>query len=203
MTDLEFIIENGLEHVFAYVSNNNTSNNAPYHNLKHMVSVAKKCNFLINTEDAESNKHEVLVAALFHDFNHSMGKENDEYNVASALKGFVKFIDDNPDYDINTDIVIECIRATQYPYIIPSDELTIEQQIIRDSDLLISCDSDFFYYGIYGLMEEMGVTDINIMLDGQKKFHESVELSTHYARTLYEVDWKVFDNLKMLNKIYK
>lgn len=110
---------------FKYVIKNNKSNLAPYHNLNHMLCVVKYCynalEFMGILDD--ENTESLLLAALFHDFNHSMGRRDDSFNITQAKLGVIDFYETN-NVLINLPFINEIIDATQYPYIIDNKYLS-------------------------------------------------------------------------------
>jgi hypothetical protein len=204
---LQIIHEEGdiLIRAFRYVVKHNKSNNAPYHHLNHMLRVMGYCEEGCKYHKIEGKPRvNLLVAALFHDFNHSQGEHDDEWNIKEAKKGVRDWYSNNPlnQTNINLKKVLEIIDATQYPYIIESDDLTLEQSIIRDADLMISQDSDWMGNMIVGLSQEMGVDDFMKMTDGQHRFHKSIKMCSPWGKLVYEKEWsRTFTNLDILRKI--
>jgi hypothetical protein len=204
---LEIIKKDGdaLPRAFRYIVENNKSNAAPYHSLHHMLRVMYHCN-----EGAEYHKLDslsrinLLVAALFHDFSHTQGKEKDDVNVQIAISGVQSWYNSNPlnETNVNIDKVVEIIKATQYPYVIPAEDLTIEQAIIRDADLMPSLEVDWINTMIVGLKEEMGVDSFLRMVEGQQAFHSGIEMCSTWGREVYMRKWeKVFKNLEILRSL--
>jgi hypothetical protein len=203
-----------LKEAFVYISKNNTSNVAPYHNLKHMCEVMLKAYEIMRGDNfigksgfkwnSYMNYQPVLVAALFHDYNHSQGKENDSYNIKEAIKGFNAFVEQS-DTTIFKEIkneVVDIIKATEYPYVIPSSELSYGQKVIRDADLLVSIDDNFFFQNVFGLKEEMCVDSVEDMILGNIKFHENIKLECSYSKTAYKNRWNIMDDLNTLKDIF-
>lgn len=204
---LEIIARDGdaLPRAFRYLIEHNTSNSAPYHSLHHMLRVTYYCNegSLYHRLDSKSRIN-LLIAAMFHDFNHSQGKEKDDVNVKIACNGAIKWFNSNPLNSTNVDIekVVSIIKSTQYPYVISTENLTIEQSIIRDADLMPSLDIDWINNMIVGLKEEMKVPSYLHMVEGQKKFHSSIEMCSGWGKKIYEDRWgEVFKNLEILRSL--
>ena len=69
-----------------FLNENNPSNNVPYHGIDHLFEVFKFSysisQFVTNDE---INKLELLMACLFHDYNHSCGKLKDSENISNAI----------------------------------------------------------------------------------------------------------------------
>lgn len=204
---LEIIARDGdaLPRAFRYIVENNKSNAAPYHSLHHMLRVMYHCNdgAVYHNLDSKSRIN-LLVAALFHDFNHTQGKSKDDVNVQIAIAGVQAWYHSNPlnETNVNIDKVVEIIKATQYPYVIPAEDLTIEQKIIRDADLMPSLEVDWINTMIVGLKEEMGVESFLHMVEGQQRFHEGIKMCSTWGQAVYEKEWhKVFKNLEILRSL--
>lgn len=194
-----------LSDAFKYIALNNASNNAPYHHFHHMITVTKWCLFLSKSEmiDAYTSQfYELLLAAMFHDMNHSMGKEKDDYNVTQAILAFHSW---NTNKDISGKKVEEIIRATEYPYVIDSKKLTTQQRIIRDADLMVWLEDDWFQNATLGLNKEMGVKDIIKVVEGNLEFHKNIEMCTSDGQYIYVTQWEehVFTPINNLLKVLK
>lgn len=146
-----------LEEFLQYVINTNPSSKAPYHNNQHLFTVS------INALDAavyyrldDKTKKVLLAAALFHDYDHTCGKEDDFENIQRAIKSFQE---KNEQYnwfaDEESQIIINLIKSTEFPHKKSSKGL-LEQQILRDADLLQTLEDDAEIW-IQGLFEEQGL----------------------------------------------
>lgn len=191
-----------------YIMLNNKSNLAPYHNLSHMLTVMKHCydacEYMHMLDDEDDYIELLLVVALFHDYNHSMGRRTDDFNVAQAKLGLSNFLTENdiemPQY---TSFMEGVLDATQYPYIIESDKLNIYQQIIRDADLLQIAEPDWIPHVILGLCEEMHYP-LDVLMIGEKNFLKEIVFHTPYGRMMQKTHGKrVWDEFKQLEKILK
>lgn len=210
-TYLTILEDKLLSRAFKYILANNTSNIAPYHHFHHMISVTRWSMLLAQYEgftEGSTKWYELTLASMFHDMNHSMGKLPDIENVNNAISEFCKFYEEYNSvlmgYDINEDRVNKIIRATQYPYMIPDEELNECQAIIRDADLLVSLEPDWFQNAFLGLMQEMKVDDIRKMIEGQMAFHKGITMRTEFAIDLYNDMWpiQIFPVIESLKKLY-
>jgi len=201
---LEIITDNKdvLPRAFRYLVDHNKSNDAPYHNLNHMLSVTQWCydGALFHRLD-DKTRNNLLIAALFHDFNHSQGVEDDEWNISVAIKGVIDWYYSNPMNKTNCDLtnIVSIIQATQYPYVIEADKLTVPQQIIRDADLMMALNDDWLGSIIVGLGKEMGY-NIKEMAEGQYKFHtESVKMNSEWGKSIHKNNkHKILSDLERL-----
>jgi hypothetical protein len=176
-----------LRAAFNYTIQNNSSIVAPYHNQSHIMNM---CNTIteiyLNDKKISEREYELLlVAALFHDINHSQGKLSDIENVKIAIVEFKKFIDyymylKIERYEI--DKVIDLIQTTQYPY--TNDAETESQKIMRDSDLSqIFNYNNNFGHNICGLKielaKDMGWSEF---IKNNNKFVENIKFETDYMK---------------------
>jgi hypothetical protein len=191
-----------LQKGFSWIIKNSKSNDLPYHNFNHLLTVVRytygACRFYELTEKEEK---EMLMAALFHDVNHSGGKETDDLNVKVAKLTVLDFINDY-DIDIDGDEVCRIIDATQYPYVIEPEDMDLKQQIIRDADLLQALEPNWIQQIIMGLSEEMNIP-IEVMISGQRKFLMNAQFNTNWGIFWKEQRWKeVKEKLDKLEKLY-
>lgn len=184
---LKFYELQGVANLF---SSKNTANDLPYHNAFHAQCMDENCydgaQYYNLPYDVTKN---LLMAALFHDFNHSGGKTNDKENVTRATidleKLFVRSNDSIPT------IVIECIRCTEFPFVI--EPMTIEQRIIRDADLM-----QFRYPNWQDVIENKLRAEIEVargeqisaedMYEGNKTFWSKVKFYTEWGQKMFDTE---------------
>lgn len=179
---LELIKKYGLEFYLKCFLENNTAINAPYHNLYHTFCVIENCYKI--AKDENISKPEIrllLLAAIFHDFNHSQGKRYDEENVKMARKKFMNFSTESDDVNIE---VIELILATQYPYVIPDEDLSLLQKIIRDADMMQLFEKNFIQQLWIGLLQQELDKSKKDAIEMQLKFMKSIKFYTPYAQRI-------------------
>ena len=184
----------GLSETFDWVMENNTSKNLPYHNNYHLQMVCetalKGCDAYHTAFDYEVKKL-VAVAALFHDMNHT--GSNDDENIQIAVESFENY---NKEFNLfsqdNENFIIELIKSTRYPYEKTPYDLTLAQNILRDSDILQGhFTDDYLKRTVFALREE-GVIKTNKMvsLENQIKFLGSLKFGTHWANQLHEENYQ-------------
>lgn len=119
-----------------------------YHTLFHCKAVA-----YFATEYHGKNCLELILAGLFHDYGHSLGKQPDSINVQKAVAGFLAFNRMYPLAPEQADTVARLIFCTEYPYKVdPNGHL---EQALRDADLSMSrIDRQHWFPG---LCNEMGM----------------------------------------------
>lgn len=180
---------------FKWIVENSNSNNLPYHNINHLMTVFASCydacsHYNIVDVSGESAEFELCLAALFHDVNHSGGKESDERNVQVAIDSFTVFYN-----SLSTDLqsmfnknnVIEIIKPTQYPYVITDiKQLTLSQRILRDADLTSAFDGDWIQAVVFGLREEMGIKTLEERIQQQVGFILKLKTCTDWGNSKLE-----------------
>jgi hypothetical protein len=194
-----------LSKAFKYIVENNDSNYAPYHNINHLLTVTKYVYYALEFEELLEQENDVknmLIAAIFHDFNHSAGKKKDAANIADAKAGIKEFVE-KEDIKVDIDFIDKVLDAPEYPYAIESKDLNEFQAIIRDADLTQVFESNWIYQNIFGLSKELNMTPVEFM-KGQRKFLESVKFNTAYGEYLAKEKWpQVMKEFEALENIIK
>jgi hypothetical protein len=181
----EFEKQNIYNNIIEYIKEYNPSGDAPYHNNEHMITVYNFCKDISNNIEHTDNLN-LLVAALFHDFDHSMGKEKDNVNVERAIEAFSDYYNNELTHtDINKDKVIDIIKITEYPYTIKNSELNTDQKIIRDADLLQGSVDNWYDFIVIGLSKEMNIPIGAVLKEGLIKFRENIEYNFDYSREVF------------------
>ena len=144
----------------------------PYHNLRHMLHVTWEAyDGCIYHNLRPEQFRSVLVAAMFHDFNHSAGTGNDDLEVKCAIRAFEKYMD--PVDAGNAREIITHIKATEYPYVIHTEKLLIGSKILRDADMSQTFSVAWIQQILLGLSSEMRMTPEDF-LKTQEIFMERV-----------------------------
>ena len=187
-----------------YILENNKGSINPYHNNYHLLNVFRSSMKLsIHLENKIIT--EIGLAALFHDFNHSGGKLTDNENIKLAISGLSDFHIDNSQLFIDKDIDVEnsyvLIDITEFPH--KREPETIQEQIIRDSDMLQCYDKDWFLNVVMGfLYKEVGLT-IKDSIKNQTNFVNNVKFYTEgalYIRS--ETQNQILRELDFYSKIF-
>lgn len=199
MRFLEIIKKYKLERYIKYILDESTSNLLPYHNLYHVMSVVEYIHDISISENIYKTEVRLLViAALFHDFNHSGGKLKDAENVKNAIKAFEDISEEN---DIDNKFITDVIKATEYPYVI--DEPNIYQEIIRDADLLQGSKDNWIQQIVLGLSSEFK-QDISKFIDVQSNFLKDLKFNTKKANEIWNsVKKDRVADIKYLDEIIK
>ena len=149
----EIIKELNLDRYLKIVIKFSNSNKAPYHNFYHIMCKIKHTYNIAKSQGYLPKAIRTLVLAdLFHDFNHSMGEHDDAWNVKEAIKSFLQHSIETEETNKK---VISLIQATQYPYVISEDDVDLDQKITRDSDLLQQYEDNYIQQVYFGLSEEL------------------------------------------------
>jgi hypothetical protein len=185
-----------LKLAFKFVMNYNKSKVAPYHSTWHMMCVMKCVDWLVRNEKAlelyetedELDELALLLAALFHDMNHSAGAATDDVNVEAAKYAFDEFISEVDD-DVREEWlkkrVHSLLDATQYPYVIPDHVLTHDQLIMRDADMMYAYQDCSFRDIVIGLSTEMPSDPLSAV-KRQITFHNNSVMRTTSAKAYKE-----------------
>lgn len=73
------------------------------------------------------------------------------------------------------------IQDSRHPYLVPSEELELPSQILRDADMAQALDSVWIQQVIFGLAEEWKTSPLKI-LKKQIPFHEQLAFVTEWGK---------------------
>ena len=167
----------------------------PYHNLIHCWQVYKACENLLQLHDLEPSD-ELIWASIFHDYNHSGGRDFDTANIEKAIlgvnEGIKQFRDqypDQPPVDIN--IIESMIKCTLYIGTFPNEPKSLEEQVLRDADLMTAfVENDIAVILMKGLYKEMiyrlPTLTMQEFINMNAKFLSEAKYYTEPARDLVE-----------------
>jgi hypothetical protein len=186
----EELYEGDLVHYFQvlFFKAGNLTN--PYHNLRHTLHVLwlcyKACRYY-RDELMPRQMRTLLIAALFHDFDHPgqphPGEADpDRINIDIALAGLRQYI--TPEDRALLPEIEALIEATHYPYKIESDKLDLLGQIIRDADLAQALSPVWIQQIVIGLAQEWRSTPLQV-LKAQVPFFTALRFTTPWARQLF------------------
>ncbi len=169
--------------------------NAPYHNWRHMFHVLvlcyRACEYYANFRADSGSTLRIspldmrllLIAAIFHDFDHTGKSGNDEINIRLALKALRKHITDEDRRFL--DKISLMIRATEFPHKMSPTTLGLGGKILRDADMSQAFDVSWIQQVIFGLASEMGVSPISV-LQKQEMFLSSIKFGTDWAKSEFQ-----------------
>jgi hypothetical protein len=176
------VYKGDLVHYFRVIFYQVRNLNLPFHNFRHMSHVLFLCYdacLYYGASLSVRQKRNLLIAALFHDFNHSGKLGNDDQNIAEALRGLDEHVlpEDRPELTI----VAALVQATEYPHKNPAEELELPAQILRDADSLQTFSEAWIQQVIFGLAAEWGKKPIEILAI-QLEFLANLKLHTAWGR---------------------
>lgn len=183
---LYLIKKYNLEDYLKIILTKNTGNTNPYHNFYHIQTVVISCYTIAKFENVKDDEIKlILIAALFHDFDHSGGKLTDDKNVKIAIENFLTYSKESKK---NNDIIVDLISITEFPYDDTKDSnLTLNQKIIRDADISQLTKDNVFQQVIIGLEQELN-NDLKDQIKIQIKFMDSLEYFTEYGKHIYHLN---------------
>ncbi len=175
--------------------------NNPYHNARHLLHVLWLCHEACKyyrEQFTPRKMRNLLIAALFHDFDHSGKAGQDIVNIEQAIKGLDLHIlpEDRPFFDEISGL----IGISEYPYRITSGLLNLQAQILRDADLCQALDPAWIQQVIFGLAAEWKIEPIEV-LRKQTNFFRAVGFSTQWAREKFpkeKVEEKIAEAVRLL-----
>jgi hypothetical protein len=193
-----------LLNAYTWILKNNPSNNLPYHNFNHIQTVTyRTIQASIYYNLSPIGKKELYLAALFHDYAHSVGINEDSENIIEAKKNLNDFLLLNPIKDINIGKIEAIIDATEYPYLLKEEDLNLEQKIIRDCDLMQILEPNYIQQILMGLHQESKKTldfknDFSTIVNNQLNFVKSIKPLTEWGDIIYKME-----SQDVINKLYK
>lgn len=173
----------------------------PYHNFRHMFHVVWLCYQACAFYAGELNPREMrnlLIAAVFHDFDHAETMGNDAANIAKAIKGLKKYILPG-DRSFFKEIAF-LIKATEYPPKAASHNPSLCGQILMDADMAQALSDVWIQQIVFGLGKEYGKRPME-MLENEVAFHKNLKFHTAWARKTFsrrEINKKTTEVLELL-----
>lgn len=174
-----------LVHYFKVVFNVAQNTFGPYHNFRHMLHVTVLCHMACEYyRDQLSPRmmRNLLIAALFHDFDHSTMMGNDDLNIARAVRALDKHL--LPEDRHCREDIVSLIAATEYPYKVDAKDLPLSGLIIRDADMSQGLSVAWIQQIVFGLAEEWRKTPIEV-LKGQEAFLSSLRFHTEWGQAMF------------------
>jgi hypothetical protein len=176
------IYEGDLVKYFQVVFFNSKNLQNSYHNFRHVMQVTwlcyDACLYYMDLLNQRQMRN-LLIAAMFHDFDHSGTIDEDTININLAIKAIRKYIRSEDREHLNE--IIAIIKSTEYPYKTTHTSLELCNQIIRDADLAQSLCSTWLQQVIFGLSDEWGKTPLEV-LKKQSDFHYNLNFYTMWAK---------------------
>ncbi len=181
-----------------------------YHNFRHMFQVAFNCYeacefYQENAKQLLSplEMRKLLVAALFHDFDHSGLFGHDDLNLKRAVRGFEKHVQecDKPFIGEIGSIMWE----TKFPYENEVDDLPLVSKIIRDADMGQTFSEAWIQQVIMGLSEEWNMAPIDV-LKSQPKFLSELRFHTSWGQKKFPqsvIDRKIAESQALIEMAHR
>lgn len=172
----------------------------PYHNARHMFHVLwlcyQACEFYAEVMTRRQMR-DLLIAALFHDFDHSGMVGNDDLNIERAIRGLKKYaLEEDQGFYLEDSIAL--MRATEFPH--KPIVLSLPAQIVRDADMSQAMSVAWIQQVVIGLATEWDMDPIDV-LRMQGGFHSSLKFHTDWARQMFpqsEIDAKIQEAAELL-----
>lgn len=197
-----------------YVENNNKGQNNKYHNTNHCIAVALRCHELaahhVGTTLSTMDYRELMIAALFHDFDYTVGfSEADNHHAAisgmrQAAKDYYTILDERQVRPLRLANIDRHIRATEFPF--KEEDPCYVGKFLRDADVMAITSPDYVYVIMFGLREELGMT-VDDFVGAQLQFMSTVRIFNEEARDLWHASMPhaalTFNSFKNMNKELK
>lgn len=185
VANVENVYEGNLIKYFQILFHEASNKFHPYHNMRHMLHVAWECYHGARFYKMEPRAfRNLLIAALFHDFNHSgQMVGSDDLEIERSLRALRKHI--LPEDAPFLEVIERDIRATQFPHIVSVAEMSQSAMILRDSDMSQGFATAWIQQILFGLSIEMRVTPKELLVM-QKSFLSEVKFSTSWAKEKYD-----------------
>src|ERR1700722_10358741 len=186
----ESLYEGNLVLYFRILFYNSNNLRNPYHNFRHTLRVLwlcqKACRYYQKKLTPRQMRN-LLIAALFHDFDHPghphPGEQDpDRINIRIAIAGLRRHI--MADDRASLPEIEALIEATHYPYKTAGEELDLLGKILRDADLAQVFSPVWIQQVVIGLAGERGVKPIEI-LRAQASFLDTLSFHTRWARQMF------------------
>jgi hypothetical protein len=164
--------------------------NNPYHNFRHTLHVSwlcyEACRYY-RTELTARQMRILLIAALFHDFDHPgqphPGEPDpDKINIDIAIAGLRRHI--VPQDRALLPEIEAVIEATHFPYKIAAEQLDLLSKIIRDADLAQALSPTWIQQVVIGLAREWGMKPLDVLRQ-QGSFLAGLPFNTQWAREAF------------------
>lgn len=180
-----------MEPVLGYFLEHNTAVKLDYHNTWHCIGVTALCIRLLGLEGVPvDTSKELLVGALFHDFNHA-GHGPDVDNIERSVKGIVqarnKLYRTHSRYFPGMLHACNLIRCTEFPFV--HTPTTLGESILRDADLLYVTGSPNKVDLLKGLYTELKVYNPLMskasFIEGNRSFYANATMYSDSGKRMW------------------
>ncbi|MEK7124443.1 MAG: hypothetical protein AAB877_02040 [Patescibacteria group bacterium] len=181
----EGLYEGDLKFYFKTIFDHAQNHQNGYHNFRHTFHIVwlvyQACRYYKAVLSPRQMRI-LLIAAMWHDFDHPGILGNDDLNIERAIRGFKKHV---PMIDLDcTERIFEIIASTEFPYKTDTRTQPLPEQIIRDADMGQSFAMAWLQQVVFGLAEEWGRSPIEI-LKSQPAFLRSVRFFTDWGKEMF------------------
>ena len=159
----------------------------PGHNFRHMNHVGwmtyTACKYYARYRKFTPRQMRTLIiAALFHDFNHFGKKINDKINITEALRALKERLlpEDQPYWSE----IERLVWSTEHPYTSPSKDLPLDAKILRDADMSQVLEVAWIQQIVFGFAAEWGDEPIEV-LRKQIPFLENLRFYSSWGQRRY------------------
>lgn len=185
VTNVEGLFEGNLIPYYQALVADSTGRSNPYHNARHGLHVmwASYAGGKFHNLSLREMRS-LCIAAIFHDINHSgKSRGKDSVEIEVSLMTLRQYIQPEDEGEIRN--ISDIIQATEYPYVMPKDALSICQQIIRDADMSQNFSPVWIQQSWFGLAEELGYDPI-AFLGVRPAFLRAVEFHSEWGQATLE-----------------
>ena len=187
LQDPEYLYEGDLDAYFRVITEAPNLHNG-YHDLRHMLHVTYVCYkglefYRDKRQPVDAGEaRNLLIAALFHDYDHTGTIGPDFRNIERAILGLRKNIL-NED-KLALDAISGIIRATQFPHDKLDKDTPITHRLIRDADLSQGLSDAWIGSTLEGLASEQR-RSVTEMLEESINFFRGLHFETEFGEEVY------------------
>ncbi len=187
MTDnIDGVYEGNLRHYAHQIFHQGQHFGNGYHGYRHNHHVTwqcyQACRYYGDGKLDKRSMRNLVVAALWHDFDHSGMAGHDDLNLLRAIRGFHKNI--VPEDELHAEAIIKLMWVTEYPYKVLTNDLHLTAQILRDADMSQCFSTAWIETVIIGLAREWRRTPLEV-LKGQVPFLRGLKFYTEWGQASF------------------
>lgn len=165
-----------------------------YHTPEHMLAVANIALALMGDYPYMSNgqRAAIIMAAMYHDYNHTLGKSPDDVNIAIAAEAFIKSGIGQVD-PVWQGLVVDLIHSTHYVHGVGRYSNSELSDVLMDADMLymtVSKNTGDIFYRLCGetMSHNVSYTDMAAGYKKQLAFLTRVKFFTSKAQQFFGRD---------------
>ena len=205
ITNAEGLYAGDLRHYFKILFHSAQNVRHPYHNWRHMTHVMVMAYFACKYHQDELTPlliRKILIAALFHDFDHSGMIGHDDLNIERALRALDTHL--LPEDRVDQSEIAGLIKITEFPYKRPSLGLSLRARILRDADMAQVFSLAWMQQVIFGFASEwrkepLDVLRLQIPFLGSTSFHTAWGQAQYPSAVIEEKIAEVKELLELLD----